>query len=373
MNPGSLVGDNVAEDVWDISVRRYRFGVKGRLTEKIDYALVIGNNNFNTRESSLEITLLELYFKYQISEWMALSGGKSIWSGLSRFGGPSASSSLGLDVSFASNPYLNNHDQRFRKFSVVLHGLLDRVQYRWILAKPNFQDDIGELSQEAILFNDPQNVHTAGYFAYNFLEREEAVSAPVGTHYGKKNLLNLGLGFSSESRASAYLDSEGETQVHRSFSYAMDLFYEGRLRNRQTLTLYGAYFKHDIGPNFVRFVGVNSIATGSNEDVSLNGPGNSFAASGTGDILLFKAGYYREFSDRTGVVRGIQPYAQYQYSDLEGLNEASHLLEVGLHYLIRGNASRLTLGLQNWSVFDPVTRVSDQRRNMLVLMYQIKF
>ncbi len=373
MNPGSRIGENPVDDVWDISVRRYRFGIRGRISEQFDYYLVVGNNNFNTRESSLEITLLDLFFNYHFADWGTLTAGKTVLTGLSRYAGPSASNAFGLDVNFASNPYLNNHDQRFRKFSVGVHGLLDRLQYKLVLAKPNFRDEVGPLGPEAILFNDPQNFYSSGYASYQFLDREESNAFSRGTYYGRRSLLNLGLGFSSESRASATLTPQGDTRVYAAFSYAMDLFYESRLRNKQSVTFYGAYFDHDIGPNYVRFLGINGIATGADATPALNGPGTAFAASGSGKIFVAQLGYYREFSDDENGQRGIQPFAQYQYSDLDALNEPAHFLELGIHYLMRENNSRLTLGIQNWSVFDSSTRTSDDRRSLLVLMYQIKF
>ncbi len=373
MNPGTLIGENPVDRVWDISVRRYRFGIRGRISEQFDYYLVVGNNNFNTRESSLEITLLDLFFNYHFADWGTLTAGKTLLTGLSRYAGPSASNAFGLDVNFASNPYLNNHDQRFRKFSVGLHGLMDRLQYKLVVSKPNFKDEIGQLGPEAVLFNDPQNVYTSGYAAYQFLDPEESNAFSRGTYYGRRKLLNLGLGFSSESRASATLGPQGDTQVYSAFSYAVDLYYESKLKNNQSLTFYGAYFDHDIGPNYLRFIGINGIATGVDASAGLNGPGTAFAASGSGQILLAQLGYYREFSNDEDGQRGIQPFVQYQYSDLDALDEPAHFFELGIHYLMRENNSRLTLGLQNWSVFDSDTRISDERRSLLVLMYQIKF
>jgi len=156
MNPGSRIGENPVDDVWDISVRRYRFGIRGRISEQFDYYLVVGNNNFNTRESSLEITLLDLFSNYHFADWGTLTAGKTVLTGLSRYAGPSASNAFGLDVNFASNPYLNNHDQRFRKFSVGVHGLLDRLQYKLVLAKPNFRDEVGPLGPEAVWYSHPR-------------------------------------------------------------------------------------------------------------------------------------------------------------------------------------------------------------------------
>lgn len=373
LNPGTLVGDNPVDQVWDISVRRYRLGIRGNLTEHLDYFLVIGNNNFNIRESSLEITLLDLFFNYHFADWGTLTAGKTVLTGLSRYAGPSASNAFGLDVNFASNPYLNNHDQRFRKFAVGVHGLLGSFMYKFVVAKPNFRDVIPELTPQAILFNDPLNVYTSGYGVWQLLESEPSNAFARGTYYGRKHLLNIGAGYSTESRASASIGPADGVEVHSGFSYAIDVFYESKLRNRQSLTLYGAYFNHDIGPNYLRFLGINSIATGSNEDVSLNGPGTASAASGSGSIFVAQAGYYWELAETIDGNRGIQPFVQYQYSDLDGLNEPAHFLELGVHYLMRENYSRLTLGYQNWSVFSPDSRMSGERKGLLVLMYQMKF
>ena len=373
VNPGTTVNGKSINDFWDISVRRYRLGKKGNLMDKLSYKFLLGNNNLNTFETTNEPRLLELYITYSLNEKISITAGKNPYTGLSRYAAPSSSNSLGLDVNFASGPYLNFHDDRYRKLSIAFHGQLGKFDYRAAIAKPANRDKQSALSERSQLFYDPQSLNTSAYVKYEFLENEKAGAFTAGTYLGAKDILNLGAGFMYQTNSSRSINAVGDTLVHDGRSFAIDLYYEQKLKNNHSWTLYGAFIKHDIGPNYLRNIAVDNVVD-SSSGIALNGAGTAYAANGTGNIYLFQVGYFRKFEKVKDRLSGLQGYFQIQYSDLEIIDDPFALYEAGIHYFLNGQNSKITLGFQNWAVFlkdeNPTT---DLRRSMINLMYQFKF
>ena len=49
LNPGTQINNNEVQDFWDISVRRYRLGFKGEVSDKIDFALLLSWHSSDSR------------------------------------------------------------------------------------------------------------------------------------------------------------------------------------------------------------------------------------------------------------------------------------------------------------------------------------
>ena len=371
LNPGTTINDKPVDNVWDISVRRYRLGFKGNVSDKIDFALLLGNNNINLRSPNTSPILLELYMSYKLSDHIIITAGKNPWTGLSRYAAPSSSNSLGLDVNFASGPLLNFQDDLYRKFSIAAHGIAGKFDYRAVVSKPMNRVSSTALSEDAKLTYNPNAVYTSAYVKYQFRELEPSTPFSGGTYHGTKNILNIGVGFTNQTKSSQSLTRQNDTLTHAARSFAIDAYYEQALTHNHSWTLYTAYINHDIGPNYVRNLAANSIAdTGTS--ASFNGVGNAIPVNGTGDILVFQAGYLQKFK-KEGFIEGVQPYFLAQYSDLEKLDNPIMLYEGGVSFLVNGHNSKFVLGYQNWPVVMKDPSLKNSRNALVVLMYQFKF
>ena len=371
LNPGTRINDNLVQNFWDISVRRYRLGFKGSVSDKIDFALLLGNNNINIKSPNSSPILLELYMSYKLNEHIILTAGKNPWTGLSRYAAPSSSNSLGLDVNFASGPFLNFQDDLYRKFSIAAHGIAGKFDYRAVLSKPMNRVSSSSLSEDAKLTYNPNAVYTSAYVKYQFRELEPSTPFSAGTYHGKKDILNIGAGFTSQTKSSQSISPQNDTLTHGAMSFALDAYYEQALTNNHSWTLYTGYINHDIGPNYVRNLAANNIAD-AGRSPSFNGVGNAIPVNGSGDIVVFQAGYLQKF-EKERFIEGIQPYFLTQYSDLDKLDSPIMLYEGGVSFLMDSHNSKFVLGYQNWPVVMNDSSIDNSRNSLVVLMYQFKF
>ena len=371
LNPGTKINNHQVDNVWDISVRRYRLGFKGKASEKIDFALLLGNNNMNIKSPNTSPILLELYMSYKLSDHIIITAGKNPWTGLSRYAAPSSSNSLGLDVNFASGPLLNFQDDLYRKFSLAAHGIAGKFDYRAVLSKPMNRVSSSSLSEDAKLTYNPNAVYTSAYVKYQFREHEPNTPFSAGTYHGTKNILNIGAGFTYQTKSSQSLTALNDTLTHAARSFAIDAYYEQTLTNNHSWTFYTAYINHDIGPNYLRNLAANNIAD-AGTSTSFNGVGNAIPVNGTGDILVFQAGFLQKLKEDT-FIEGIQPYFLAQYSDLDKLDNPIMLYEGGVSFLIDGHNSKFVLGYQNWPVVMKDASIKNSRNSLVVMMYQFKF
>ncbi|WP_417357579.1 hypothetical protein [Flavobacterium sp.] len=227
------------------------------------------------------------------------------------------------------------------------------------------------LSEDAKLTYNPNAVYTSAYVKYQFRENEPNIPFSGGTYHGTKNILNIGVGFTNQTKSSQSLTVQNDTLTHTARSFAIDAYYEQMLTNNHSWTLYIAYINHDIGPNYVRNLAVNNIAD-AGMSTSFNGVGNAIPVNGTGDILVFQVGYLQKFKKYT-FIEGIQPYFLAQYSDLDKLDTPIMLYVGGVNFLINDHNSKFVLGYQNWPVVMKDSSIKNSRNSLVVLMYQFKF
>ncbi len=258
-----------------------------------------------------------------------------------------------------------------KKFSIAAHGIAGKLDYRAILSKPMNRVSSSSLSEDAKLTYNPNAVYTSAYVKYQFRENEPNIPFSGGTYHGTKNILNIGVGFTNQTKSSQSLTVQNDTLTHTARSFAIDAYYEQMLTNNHSWTLYIAYINHDIGPNYVRNLAVNNIAD-AGMSTSFNGVGNAIPVNGTGDILVFQVGYLQKFKKYT-FIEGIQPYFLAQYSDLDKLDTPIMLYVGGVNFLINDHNSKFVLGYQNWPVVMKDSSIKNSRNSLVVLMYQFKF
>lgn len=376
LNPGSTFNDQPQNNVFDLSIRRYRLKVSGKANEQISYSFELGNNDlsFHNEESS-KPRLLEAYIDYRIHEVLAIGVGKHAWTGLSRYAAPSSTQALAYDLDFVAAPYVNVYDDFLRRMGIYVRGTLSGFDYRIALAKPAFNQSASgrSIGNDARFSNRNLDFQISTYVKYQFLEKETQTSPfSPGTYLGKKDLLNFGVGMMHQPNTSWYLATE-DTVYHDATSLAADLFFEKSLKNNKVLTFYLAYIHHELGPNFMRYMGANNPSTGVISSEFVNGKGNNAPVVGTGKILYLQMAYLRpaDASNRNQ----IQPYASLEYGRFEALNDPVIIYNTGVNYFLEGHKSKISLGLQSRPVFKMEEHLAKDkmRKHMLVLQYQILF
>lgn len=139
------------------------------------------------------------------------------------------------------------------------------------------------------------------------------------------------------------------------------------------LTSYLAFNYFDLGPNYVRNVGVMNPATGVNSSGTFNGSGNGFPAVGTGSTIYFQIGYLmkKELIGKST----FQFYGATQISDFERSIDYMLMYEFGFNWLTNGtHNSKVSLNYQDRPVFnsDVLGNLSQTtRKGMFVLQYQV--
>jgi len=374
LNPGSQVEGAYESSISDISIRRFRMGVTGDINDKVFVKIQMGLNNLNYLTRDAQIKLLDLLAVYKFSDRLHLGIGKNGYTGPSRYASVASFSAMGVDIPIFALSTINIEDDYLRKFSLFAKGNIGQLGYRMVLAKPSKPLGVAGID-EAINFH-PGNPkwQVSGYFKYQFFEKETLRTAYMpGTYYGKKSVLNIGIGFLSQDRATWNLEA-ADTSYYQLNQWAVDLFLDLPLNanNSQSLTVYTSFFHTDFGPNYVRMIGANNPALQSDGRV-LNGGGNRYPSIGTGNIFYSQIGYRMALKKEGFTIKAIQPYASIQYADYDGLGDVMSLYELGANVLFNGHKSKLTFGWQSRPIYNIDTqRKMTERKSMYVLQYQFK-
>lgn len=373
LNPGSKVLNEEVDAVWDLSIRRYRIKFNGKAHEKVRYHVEFGNNNLSYYTENSAPHLLDAFIDYQIHKNFALGIGKHAWSGLARYAAPSSTNALGYDIDFVAAPYVNVYDDILRRMGIYARGNVGRFDLRVVLAKPAFFNGNSTIDENARFADKSPEYQFSSYIKYQFLEKESQQSPfSPGTYLGKKNILNFGVGTMHQPKTSWYLSGQ-DTMYHNATSFAADFFYEKILRGNKGMTLYITYIHHDIGRNFVRYMGANNPSTSAEPSDFVNGKGNNLPIVGTGSIWYLQVAHIRAADAKNKTQ--LQPYASLQYSRFNAFNEAAVIYSGGFNYFLNGHKSKITIGYQSRPVFQKKEHllVEGLRKDMLVMQYQILF
>jgi hypothetical protein len=196
-----------------------------------------------------------------------------------------------------------------------------------------------------------------------------------GTYLGQKRVLNLGAGFEYEQDRTAHLE-QGEPVFNDLELWAIDVFLDLPIDPGNTaVTTYAAFYNYDYGPNLVRNIGANNPASGVDPDeASFNGAGNAYPLVGTGKTFYIQAGFLFPPMGNKGKLGQLQPFADYQSSDFDRLDDRVNAWNLGVNWYIHGQNSKLSLGFQSRPIFfETGTRIeADDRRSMIVLQDQFR-
>ena len=375
MNPGTHIENDTLQNGLDFSIRRIRLNIAAQLTPRVYVYMLMGNNNLNERnEMDFTMDILDYYVEYKVSEALELGLGESAWGGTSRWNVRSTYSYMALDAPLFSLSTVNRTDDLGRTLGIWAKGQVGKFDYVLALKEPA---PFSLPTREGIADFAPgrENFRYSAYLKYEFLDNESnktPFSGGVGTHLGKKRILNLGGGIMHQKNMTAALIN-GNEQFFNFRSWTAELFYDSPLDKVKgtALTTYLGYFFTDFGPNYIRNLGANNYTEGGS---SFNGAGNAFPMMGTGSTVFFQLGYLMQRLKGEQSSPQLQPNLAIQYSDFDRLNESMITYDLGVNLYLNGHLNKLTLGLQNRPVYQQAVngdlKVSE-RKNMLVLQYQI--
>lgn len=97
----------------------------------------------------------------------------------------------------------------------------------------------------------------------------------TGTYLGKKNVFNIGVGFSTQDHATEYRETVTSPVIQQaSRQFGLDVFYDAPLDQEKgtALTVYAALIDYDFGPNYLRNAGAINPANGTTSQGAFNGP-----------------------------------------------------------------------------------------------------
>ncbi|CAN5178583.1 hypothetical protein BH11BAC5_BH11BAC5_26730 [soil metagenome] len=389
-NPYSQVQGTPQNNTTDVSIRRIRFVLSGALSDRVNFFMQFGQNNLNY----LSARKAGSFFHDVTADYAIIKRSLYIGAGLNGFNGPSrfANASVAniavLDVPAYQEVTNDTYDQNVRRLGMYVKGKLGKLDYRLSVGKPFVIQTASGSGLEPINVNAsfstlPPAMNTQGYFMYQFIDQENNFSSgTTGTYLGKKKVFNIGAGFNHQKNAMMrYGDLVAKDTVSEAINlFAVDVFYDAPVNKEKgtAYNLYACFSRYNYGTGFIRVTGANNPANGSYNTASSFSKfsyGNAFPVIGTGNVAYLQTAY--KLKDRLLGNQGtLQPFADLQYAKYDRLNDQMYVFDIGVHWLLYGNNSKITLNYQNRPYFEQDTNgllVQRSRRGELVLQYQISF
>ncbi len=392
LNPGSTIFGTPKDKTFDVGLRRVRYQVMGQITDQIFVYTQFGINSFGSLSGRKPgLFLHDVTAEYAVVKTkFNLGAGLHGWNGTVRFSSSSVGSILGLDLPYIEESTNDLTDQFVRKLGIYAHGQLGGLNYRVSASNPfPIQTALSpvptlpeNVTNTAYFSTAAPALNYQGYFFWQFWDRETTqIPYMTGTYLGKKRVLNIGAGFSTQDHAVEYRESGSSQVLQKPLNqFGLDLFYDTPL-NKQTgtaLTVYAAVIDYDFGPNYLRVAGAMNPANGVNQGGTFNGPGNNIPLIGTGQVYYSQIGYLMK-KDLLGKLGTLQPYGQLILSDYERVEKPLAVYDIGINWLQAGHRSKLSLDYQSRPVLTQGTseklikNAADPRKGMLVLQYQFSF
>jgi hypothetical protein len=370
LNEGSLVNGEATNSFTDVSIRRLRIPISSQITPKIYAYVGLGGNNYNFKEKTFALKVLDIYAEYRFNKSLEIGFGKSGWRGLARLNNRSYKSLMGLDSPLFSLNTVNKTDDLGRMFGVWFKGQTGKFDYRLTFNRsfavtlvPNNKIDFA---------NNRPRILTSSYLKYQFFEHESNKSAyATGTYLQAKKVFNIGAGFQFQEKAMSGGDALlAGTNLYDMKHWAVDSFLNLPLNNDGAITAYLGYYDYNFGENYIRNIGANNPTNGGGS--SFNGAGVAFPMIGTGTTWYSQLGYAFKKSKVLSYPMVIQPNVAIQSSNWDALNEQMTVYDFTVNFLMNGNQGRkLSLGYQHRPVFDAATIKQKEYEGMFVVQYQV--
>ncbi|GAB3220853.1 hypothetical protein [Spirosoma arcticum] len=407
LNPGSVVGEQLRPSATDLSLRRIVFTTVAQFHPRALFLLnVVGNANGagDAFQSGLNVGILDAYGEYKISKALFIGAGLHPWTGFSRLNVDGIGSLLNLDQPAFQQVTWNRLDKLGQVMGVYVKGEVGKLNYRLSLNEPftptpsafginagRGTPNGGSLGKEArnaqvnVAYFNPSATSKLlqGYFEYAFWDTENHITPyEISTYQGGKKLLNIGTGFMYRkdgilTPTQITLQNSGQPEgdlnpkiIHSArtsdlFAWAVDAIVMYPFSNRlDGITLYAGYYSVDLGPNYYTVSNVNNIATATQGASLVNGAGNAYPATGTGQTFYTQAGYILPNTLFPTTRLGV--FTTYQHSKLDALKDPVTIYEGGFNWFINANQVKFTMMYRNRPVFKGSTAFADQSPNAVV-------
>lgn len=381
LNPGSIINSEQRDYFPDFSMRRLRFGFYSQITPKLSFNMMFGGNNLNhLTGKTFVIRMLDAYAEYEFNKAFAIGGGKTGWQGGSRWEIRSSKSLMGLDAPLYSLTTVERVDDAGRLFGFFVKGQYAKFDYRFVLNQTLTPAKTTPSQYADFAYNAPRPKYS-GYVKYQFLDEESnKIAYTTGTYLGKKKVLALGAGFLFQPSAMwtnpgyGNISALQDTLYHDLIHFSADIFFDSPIgeSNGFALTAYLGVHKFDFGPNYIRNLGANGMATevAAGSD-NFNGAGNAFPIMGTGKMLFFQTGLLlpKALLNNHGL---LQPNFSVQVADWDRLNELMIVYDFDLNWYLKGHDNKFSFGYQLRPVFRKSDLKVDSYKGMWVMQYQIE-
>ncbi|MFL0684885.1 MAG: hypothetical protein ACJLTB_16995 [Algoriphagus aquaeductus] len=392
LNPGSTIYGTPKDQVFDVGLRRVRYQIMGQLTDQVFVYTQFGINSFGSLSGRKPgMFLHDVTAEYAVvKNKLSLGAGLHGWNGTVRYSSSSVGSILGLDLPYIEESTNDVTDQFVRKLGVFAKGQLGSLDYRVSASNPfpiqtalNPVPTLPEnVTNIAYYSTSAPAINYQGYFFWQFRDKEaNQIPYMTGTYLGKKNVLNIGAGFSTQDHAVEYREiTESQVRQKASRQFGLDVFYDAPINREKgtALTAYAALIDYDFGPNYLRNAGAMNPANGVNGQGTFNGPGNNIPLIGTGQVYYTQVGYLMK-KDLLGKLGTLQPYGQFTVSDYQRVETPITTYDIGINWLQAGHRSKLSLDYQSRPILAKgegvklVKNETDPRKGMLVMQYQFSF
>lgn len=405
-NPGSTVVQDPASETVDFGLRRTRMQLFGQLSDRLFLYFQFGMNNFNYQNgfpafnttgtpSNRKVAAffhdaVGEYLVFKNKDYLKIGGGLTIVNGLSRFSQPSVSSIMSLDVPVFAQATVDQTDQFSRKLSVYARGQIGPIDYRIAVSDPfpiqtsgATPPALGPIASFALKGHAKQY---QGFFMYQFFDKEsnQTPGYMTGTYLGKKKVLNLEVGFTTQKKATWTRETASSDTVYHAmnlWSVASFLDLPLNTNTGTAINAYLGYFYTNYGPNYLRFNGIMNPATGIANGSAPGGgsiggtQGNAFPMFGTGSVVYGQFGYLMA-KDLFGPDNGtLMPYVQAQLANYQRVTKTLGVYNVGINYLVKGHNGKFTLDYQNRPYYQNVLNnnqlVPAGRLGQVTLQYQV--
>lgn len=392
-NPGTTVLGDPVDETFDIGLRRTRIQFFGQITDHVFFYTQFGQNNFNflagqnatnTGNRKFQVFFHDALGEYNVwkgNNSLKLGAGLTITNGLSRFSQPSIGTIATMDVPVFAQATVDQTDEFSRKLSLYARGQLGRVDYRIAVSDPFPLTSSGSpapaLSEYASFAFNSHHKQYQGFFILNFFDKEPHTTPYMtGTYLGKRKILNLECGFITQQNATwTTPDGGATTRYHDLTLWSAAVFYDAPL-NTETgtaLNTYAGYFDLDYGRGYLRYNGIMNPANGI-----VNGPlqgsqGNAFPMFGTGKVFYVQTACLLKKNLLGEEAGTLMPYASLMSANYERLAGQMNVYSIGVNWLIKGHASKVSVDYQSRPVFEDRAGnlVRTTRKGQLVLQYQI--
>lgn len=370
LNEGSFINNELTNSFMDISIRRIRIPVSSQITPKIFLYSIFGGNNYNFKNKTFQLEVLDLYVEYTFDKAFEVGLGKSGWQGLNRWNIRSAKTLMGLDSPLFTLNAVEKNDDLGRLFGAWIKGQFGKIDYRIAFNRPFLPSAIP--SGEVNFANNQPRVKTSSYVKYQIFEHESNKSAyQTGTYGNAKKVFNIGAGFQFQENAMSDGDATlTSTKLYDMKHWAVDSFLNLPLANNDAITAYLGYYDYNFGKDYIRNVGANNPTTGGGTD--FNGAGVAFPMIGTGTTWYMQFGYAFKESKILGESFVVQPNISIQTSNWDALNDQMTVYDFGVNFLLNGkHNTKFSFGCQHRPIFDAVTIEQKGYKGMAVLQYQV--